>query len=334
MGRPSRQELLESLDRARADLEGIGGLPEPMVFQDVWAGIWTEETHHSTAMEGNTLRLRQVQRLLEEGVVSGTEPELREVLEAKAYGDAARWVYSHAYVERFGTGPLVSEAEIREIHKRVVDTVWVYFPPEGLVRGEVPGSYRLKDHDPLRKGLLPGPSSLVGARLADWVDDVNTTLSEWTDSHIIEKLAAVHAAFERIHPFPDGNGRVGRLVLTLLLVRSGYPPAIINKDERAKYLKALKRADEGDSGPLAELLARAVRTGIHRFLMPKLAGPLSVVPLAGLHDGDISHIALVAAAQRGRLKADQYGGVWYSTVQWVDEYKKSRHQRGKQSVAA
>jgi fido (protein-threonine AMPylation protein) len=333
MGRPSRQELLESLDQARLDLEGIGGLPEPMVFQDVWAGIWTEETHHSTAMEGNTLRLRQVQLLLEDGLVSGGETELREVLEAKAYGDAARWVYGHAYVERFRSSPLVSEAEIREIHKRVVETVWTYFPPEGLVRDEVPGSYRLKDHDPLRHGLAPVPSSIVASRLSDWVEDVNGTLGAWTESHIIEKLATVHAAFERIHPFPDGNGRVGRLVLTLLLVRSGYPPAIINKDERAKYLKALKRADEGDSGPLSELLARAVRTGIHRFLMPKLAGPLSVVPLAGLEDGDLSHIALVAAAQRGRLKADKYGGAWYSTAQWVAEYKKSRYRRRTKAAA-
>jgi hypothetical protein len=79
-------------------------------------------------------------------------------------------------------------------------------------------------------------------------------------------------------------------------------------------------------------LARAVRTGIHRFLMPKLAGPLSVVPLAGLKDDDLSHIALVAAAQRGRLKADKYGGAWYSTAQWVEEYKKSRHRRQPKAV--
>jgi fido (protein-threonine AMPylation protein) len=329
MGRPSRQELLRSLDQARRDLEGIGGLPEPMVFQDVWAGIWTEETHHSTAMEGNTLRLRQVQLLLEDGVVSGGQTELRELLEAKAYGDAARWVYSHAYMKRLSPNPPISEAEIREIHKKVVETVWVYFPPEGLVRGEVPGRYRLKDHDPLRQGLAPVSSSLVASCLADWVRDVNKAIRERERSgaHIIEKLATVHAAFERIHPFPDGNGRVGRLVLTLLLVRAGYPPAIINKDERTRYLKALKRADEEDRGPLTELLARSVRTGIHRFLMPKLAGPLSVVPLAGLENEDLSHIALVAAAQRGRLKADKYGGVWYSTAQWVDEYKKSRHRR-------
>ena len=72
----------------------IGGLPEPTVFQDVWADIWVEETHNSTAIEGNTLRKKQIQLLLEDNVVTGSPHELREWLEAKAYGEAARWTYS------------------------------------------------------------------------------------------------------------------------------------------------------------------------------------------------------------------------------------------------
>jgi Fic/DOC family len=190
----------------------------------------------------------------------------------------------------------------------------------------------LKDHDPLRAELAPLPSSIVPSALASWVSDVNKTL-DWMElakeeRHLIEDLARLHAGFERIHPFPDGNGRVGRLVLTHLLVRMGYPPAIIEKDERKSYLKALKRADEGDCGPLTELLARSVRKGIYRFLIPKLAGPLSVVPLAGLaRDDGFSHNALVAAAQRGRLKAQKVGGTWYSTAQWVSDYRAARYKR-------
>lgn len=76
-------------------------------------------------------------------------------------------------------------------------------------------------------------------------------------------------------------------------------------------------------------MARFVREGIFRFLIPKLAGPLSVVPLAGLADAGLSHYGLVAAAQRGRLKAHKYGGVWYSTPHWVAEYKRSRRRRAK-----
>lgn len=328
-GRPSREEVFRTLDRARDDLEVIGGLPEPTVFQDVWSGIWTEETHNSTAIEGNTLRLRQVQLLLEDGVVSGSHKELREWLEAKAYGEAARWVYREAFVGRFESDrPLITELEIRHIHDLIVSSVWTHFPPDGLVRGEKPGAYRLKDHDPLRSGLPAAPCSVVASRLANWVASANDDASP-ANRHPIERLAELHAAFERIHPFPDGNGRAGRLILTMMLVRRGYPPAIIYKGERGRYLTALRRADEGDPGPLGELLARSVREGIFRFLMPKLAGPLSVVPLAGLATEDMSRSALVAAAQRNRLKAHKHQGMWYSTPQWVAEYKRSRGKRHK-----
>jgi fido (protein-threonine AMPylation protein) len=331
-----------------------------MVFQDIWADIWTEETHHSTALEGNTLRQKQVRMLLERGVVSG-QTTFREVLEARAYGNAARWVYEHAHLARIRPvarpkttskssdvtwkalsftlkrPELITEAIVREMHKLVVGPVWAEYPPPGLMRGEIPGAYRLKDHDPLRDGLAPLASSLVPGALSDWVENVNETLGTFAtlwlggqekQTHTIEHLARVHAAFERIHPFPDGNGRVGRLVLTHLLVRTGYPPAIIEKDERTGYLKALRRADEDDCGALTELLARSVRSGIYRFLIPKLAGNLSVVPLAGLAREDgLSHSALLAAAQRGRLKAHKVDGTWYSTRKWVEDYEASRYKR-------
>jgi hypothetical protein len=330
-GRPSRQQVFESLDQARGDLLLIGGLPEPTVFQDVWADIWIEETHNSTAIEGNTLRRRQVQILLEDGVVTGSAHELKEWLEAKAYGEAARWTYQQAIHGRGSqSGSLISEVDIRRMHHLTVETVWGYFPPEGLREDEAPGSYRTGDIEPLRDGLRPPPPSVIQSQMGDWVRAANDDPD--TECHLIEHLADLHAKFERIHPFPDGNGRVGRLLLSLLLVRHGYPPAIVYKDERKKYLRALERADAGDAGPLGELLARSVRDGIYRFLMPSLAGPLSVVPLAGLADSSISKSALIAAAQRGRLRANKYGGNWYSTRQWVDEYKASRHRGAREPV--
>ena len=118
-----------------------------MVFQDVWAGIWTEETHHSTALEGNTLRQRQVRLLLENGVVSG-QITFRELLEARAYGNAARWVYEHAFASLYTREAMISEAIVREIHKLVVGPVWPEFRPTALyaVRSQARTALRITIH--------------------------------------------------------------------------------------------------------------------------------------------------------------------------------------------
>lgn len=331
-GRPSRQDVFRALDQARRDLQYTGGLPEPAAAPDIWKDIWYEETHNSTAIEGNSMAKRQVKALLEDGRVAGGK-EFREHLEVQAYADAAMWVYNHAlhsYIERPET--LISESDVRRMHEMVVRPVWRYFPPEGpvLEESEGPGGYRKKELEDLRPGLTPIPFVHVPTQLANWLASTNDPMPD--DCHVMERLADVHAAFERIHPFRDGNGRVGRLILNFLLVRYGYPPAVIYKAHRQKYLRALERADNREPGELAELIARSVKHSIERFLLPALAGPLRMVPLAALADERLSHVALAAAAKRGRLQAHRMEQGWYSTRQWVDEYAGSR-KRGRKKAA-
>jgi fido (protein-threonine AMPylation protein) len=109
--------------------------------------------------------------------------------------------------------------------------------------------------------------------MLDWVKSVNTLHDPDAQAPLPERLAHVHNMFERIHPFLDGNGRTGRLLLNLILVRLGYPPAIIFKNERTKYLSAMRKADVGDLGPMGELIARSVTNNLYRFVIPAVAGP-------------------------------------------------------------
>lgn len=81
-------ELYRAVDDALADLRRVGGLTNTAEAEGIWRGIWHEETHNSTAIEGNTLALRQVRMLLEHGLAVG-DKELREYLEVQAYGEAA-----------------------------------------------------------------------------------------------------------------------------------------------------------------------------------------------------------------------------------------------------
>jgi hypothetical protein len=140
--------------------------------------------------------------------------------------------------------------------------------------------------------------------------------------------ARAHNIFQQIHPFLDGNGRAGRLLLNLILVRLGYAPAIIYKRDRTKYLNALRSADAGDSGPLGEMLARAVLDNLYRFIVPAVAGPNRLVPLAALTSHSLTEGALRVAANRGRLRAQKGADrQWRSTRAWVEEYLDSRHKR-------
>ncbi len=144
----------------------------------------------------------------------------------------------------------------------------------------------------------------------------------------VEAVARLHAHFERIHPFLDGNGRAGRLLMNLLLVRMGMPPAIIYTRDRKAYLTGLRRADSGDAGSLAELVARAVTNNLQRLMLPALAGPARMVPIASLVTPGVSHGALRSAAARGALRAQQDAlGQWESSQVFVEQYLAQRNSR-------
>ncbi len=325
-GRPPRQPVYQRLEEALFELrQRMGGLPSLTEAEGIWTSIWYQEAHHSTALEGNTLVIRQVEALLAEGRAVGNKA-LREYMEVTGYATAAKWVYGHA----LNPGDWAAEtpltlAEVRHVHELALGPVWgVASHPNGLP-SEGPGSFRQHDIEPLPGGMVPPSWVEVQAAVTGWTRSLSSVRSS---ANAVASLAAAHGAFERIHPFLDGNGRTGRLLLNLLLVRSGYPPAVIYTRDRNRYLRALSRADTGDPGPLGELIARAVTDNLYRFVVPAVAGPHRLVPLAALANREQAVETIRAAIERGRLKAQKGpDGQWRSTRAWVEEYLASRYQR-------
>ncbi len=325
-GRPSRELVYQRLEEGIGELRGrMGGLPSPVEAEDIWTSIWYQEAHHSTALEGNTLVIAQVEALLAEGRAVGNK-ELREYMGVTGYANAAKWVYGQA----LEPGGWTSEApltitEVRYVHELAIGPVWGVAPHPNATAEEKPGSFRRHEIQPFPGGMVPPSWGEVSAAMTDWVDSLVTITA---DANPIEALAAAHAAFERTHPFLDGNGRTGRLLLNLLLVRLGYPPAIIYTRDRNRYLRALRRADSGDPGPLGELVARSVTDNLYRFVVPAVAGPHRLVPIVALATRTQSVFTLRAAIERGRLKAQKGAdGQWRSTRAWVDEYVESKYRR-------
>ncbi len=331
-GRPSRQTIYDRMEEAIEDLQTrLGGLPSPAEAEAIWAELWHQEAHHSTALEGNTLVLNEVRKLLDEGRAVGSK-ELKEYMEVIGYGNAAKWVYSQALEPGDWTnGDLLSIQEVRTVHYEAMDPVWKHAPHPHAKPAETPGNWRQHDIQPFPEGMQPPPFTEVDHSMTDWVTSVNG-LRQDNDEPFPERLAKVHNGFERIHPFLDGNGRSGRLLLNLLLVRLGYPPAIVFKNQRTKYLTAMRKADAGDHGPLGEVIARAVTNNLYKFVVPAVAGPARLVPLTSLTNekAGVTLTALRAAAERGRLKAQKTpNGTWLSSRKWVDDYQASKYKRSK-----
>jgi hypothetical protein len=327
-GRPPREAVYERLRVQIGELrERLGGLPSPDEAEGIWRGIWVEEAHHSTAIEGNTLILKQVEQLLEEGRAVGNK-ELSEYLEVRGYADAAAWVYGQGInPDGWSGSKLLTLSEVREVHSLAMTPVWEVAPHPQATPKERPGSFREHDIEPFPGGMQPPDWTQVPVLIRDWVSDVQA-LRKFGEAEVPEAISRLHVRFEQVHPFLDGNGRTGRLLLNLLLVRLGYPPAIIYKGNRSRYLSALRRADSGDFGPLGEFLARAILDNLYKFVVPAIAGPARLVPLPALATEKLSPNALRVAAVRGRLKAAKAAdGTWRSSTAWVEEYEASRYKR-------
>ncbi|CAF3497873.1 unnamed protein product [Rotaria sp. Silwood1] len=194
--------------------------------------------YHSNGIEGNTLNLRETQYIIETHLAIGGKSliEQQEVLGL----DLALQYVNCTLVNRLG---LITLEDILEIHRRVLGFV-----------------------NPIEAGQLRKQQVYVGSfippiynDLPEYLDDFLkwlNSLDDTRDLHAIELATIAHYKFVYIHPFIDGNGRTGRLLMNLILMKFGYPPVIIKKSERFIYYSHLKQANDGDIRPLIRFIAK------------------------------------------------------------------------------
>ncbi len=259
-------------------------------------------TYHSNAIEGNTLSLRETQLVIEYGLTVGGH-RLREYLEATNHAAA----FAELVQLADAATPLTTDT-ILHLHQFVMQQI---LPRAGYWRT---GPVTVRG-----VALVPPAAHQVPQLMEHWVAWVN---GPGRDYEPVLRAAIAHHGFEAVHPFEDGNGRVGRLLLNLLLMREGYAPALVLRDWRVGYLHALAAADRGQYTPLANLVGRAVEQGLDRYLAACAAAPdMEYLPLAELarHTGYAApHLGWLI--RQGRLAGEKRGGRWYSTVEAVQQY--------------
>lgn len=223
---------LDRLDVLAAQLQRMRPLNGTVLkrLRDEFAA---EHTYNSNAIEGNTLTLQETALILQEGITIAEKP-LKEHLEVIGYRDAFEYIITLVDVDF----PLL-ERVIKEIHSLVLMNDW---QNRGVYRS-VPVTIVGASHTPPQPYLVPV--------------QMERLLSDYTDMkkrlHTIEAVAEFHLRFEGIHPFIDGNGRTGRLVMNLELIKAGLLPVDIKFADRRKYYDTLYSYS---SAALVELLAQ------------------------------------------------------------------------------
>lgn len=287
-------------------------------FERVRRDIIYDEIAASCALAGGHLTPLAVRRLLERNVtVAGS---LLDHLLTLGYARAALDIAREHRV-RPGARWLISVAEIERLHVTITAPMDVARP--GPARKT---AWRRTNLPAVREGMVTTPHWLIEFEMSTLVERIGSGPAR--EDAVFTWLATTYERLERIRPFVDGNGRVARLVVNLLLSRLGYPPATIAHALVDAYKRALSAADAGESAKLADILERAVRANLER-LSAAIVDTGALQPLASFAHRQLSLDALRKAAQRGRLRVVTRGREILTTQVWVDAYRATKSRAGR-----
>jgi len=189
-------------------------------YREDLAVFWT---YHSTSIEGSTLSLKETDLFLSEGVVGANKP-FEDYLDARGHKEAIELLFLWMDKE---PKRKVEEIDVMNLHRTALfGRPWA-------------GNYRQVQVYIRGAAHLPPPPTQIKGMMKEFVAEVNKNHGKLP---AIAHAAVSHADFEAIHPFVDGNGRVGRLLANWMLMQNGYPPIIIEVRERKKYFRLLEDA--------------------------------------------------------------------------------------------
>ena len=240
--RNSRSELdaIDSLRRDYASLFPLG-VEESESLASYEDSFLVRFTYNSAAIEGSTLSLGDTALVLEGEFMPSGDKRLSDVFAARGIADACS--YAEAALQ---AGRVLDEELVKDLHERLALDC----------QPRLRGSYRVGPV--FIRGSLTTP--VAAGRVREAMGDL-MYVSRFSNLHPVVKAAAFHAAFENVHPFSDGNGRVGRLILNYMLMSAGFPPIAIKSDMRGEYVTSLERWQvAGDPTPLVRAICDSVRT--------------------------------------------------------------------------
>jgi len=248
-----------------------------------------EQVYNSNAIENSTLTLEETEKILLQINLDRYITE-REIFEAK---NLARVV---SYIDTRAREQELTLEVILLLHKMLIANI----------RDEIAGRFR-KSGEWVRVAnhIAPDPKEVI-ERLEKMLAGYNANNHE----NIIKRIALLHLTFEHIHPFIDGNGRIGRVINNYLLIREGFVPINIKFIDRKMYYEAFKEfGEKGAIKIMEEIVGKALTNSYHKRLAYLEGGHImTLAEYAKKHK--VSHSNLINKANRQTIEAFLEKGVW------------------------
>lgn len=277
-------------------------------IQDAFTVEWT---YNSNSIEGNTLSLNETHMIINEGfTIKGKS--MREHLEAKNHQQALHQLYKLVQ-----EGYILNDSDILKLHELVLHGIEEDFAGRLRTSGvRISGA-----------NFIPPNALKVSQFLDELISFVNDNPLQLND---IELVTIFHHKFVWIHPFFDGNGRTVRLVMNLILMSKGFPPAIILSVDRKKYYDALNQANAGNYDKLMLLMCQSIERSLNIYM--------SAIPNNDLEYDSISNIVsepgtpygmeyVSLLARQGKIDAYKEGKNWYTSKKAIEDYMQNRKRK-------
>lgn len=304
------QSTFERLYEKKQHLQSCRPLPS-IALNKIRESLSIEWTYNSNSIEGNTMSLRETQMVLQEGItVKGKS--LREHFETHNHDKAIDYLY--AILDENYT---LRSIDILSLHGLVLRSIEDDFA--GRIRN---GGARITGAN-----FTPPNATKVPDLIEELIEFVTINPLHLND---IELATVFHHKMVWIHPFFDGNGRTVRLAMNLLLMRCGFPPAIILKNDRKKYYEALNQANNGNYQKLTLLMCQALERSLTIYINALPGNDTEYVAISNLVQEPSmpygqEYISLLA--RTGKIDAYKEGRNWLTTREAVADYMVNRKRK-------
>ena len=236
---------LEAIDDLKEELDRLRPLP-PTVIAQVEQKLRLEANYHSNAIEGNTLSLGETRSLILHGLTAHGKP-MRDHLDIEGHDAAVKSIE-----DAVRNDDRLNEVFIRNLHKVLLKEPYeadaVTQDGTRVKRTITVGDYKTTPNNvktSTGETYYFTPPEQVKPAMSDLIDWYRK--QEQEDEHPLIIAATFHYRFVRIHPFDDGNGRMARLLMNMILIKHGYTVALVRMDGREEYLKELEQVDKTEN---------------------------------------------------------------------------------------